>query len=445
VTLAQKPSWGARALLVAFSLLFAALLGEAALRIWYRDAGRRTLNGPGGLQFEHDTIDGELRGRRDVGPKRPGLRRIMVIGDSITYGLGVRDWRQTWPELVAQRLEAAGQGHEMAVFAFPGQDIVQHVQVMREWAARVAPDVLLYQWYVNDIEAISHRPDFTRVWQRLPWHGWLRRTSYAYFVLDHRIAQLLPPPGRSYVDYLLTDFAPGTMEWAEFERQFHEFAVTAASVASRRVMMLYPQVPYGDRYPLRPLHDRMQTLAGAHDLLIPPAAWVRAGGPLVADSQSPWRNVFAFTSATPEAAVETFEYVFPAGALAVDLLVRFRDDDFSGSAVGVVQLLAADTGQVVHEAEIQHSSRVEAFEAQRVHLTVPGSGLQRVRLRVRGLGTSAWWLGDIRIPVDYGFEVLDLAAPLNEIATHASPFDAHPNEAAQRVMADHVFAALTAR
>jgi hypothetical protein len=443
LTTSRRPSGSVRAILVLSSLAFGVIGAEAALRIWYRDAGVRTLNGPGGRSFHHETIDGELRGRRDVGPKQPGVPRIMVVGDSITYGLGVRDWRQTWPELVAQRLEASGQPHEMAVFAFPGQDITQHVQVMRDWASHVAPDVFIYQWYVNDIEAISHRPDLTRAWQRWPWHRSLREWSYLYFVLDHRVAQLLPPPTRSYVDYLLTDFAPGTMEWAEFERQFHEFATTAASVAGRRLMMLYPQVPYRDRYPLRPLHERMHALAGAHDLLIPPAAWVRAGGPLVGDAQSPWRNVFAFTPTAPDAAIETFDYVFPAGPLSLDLVVRYRDDDFSGSAVGVVQLLAADTGTVVHEAEIQHSSRVDAFETLRVYLTVPGSGLQRVRFRVRSLGSSAWWLGELRVPVDYGFEVLDLAAPLNELPTHASAFDAHPNDAAQRVMADHVYAALS--
>ena len=237
-----------RAILLLISILFAAGLAEGALRVWYRDGGRQTLGGPGGHSFDHDTIDGELRGRRDIGGKTPGVRRVMVVGDSITYGLGIKDWHLTWPELLMRQLAEGGRPHEMAVFAFPGQDIVEHVNVMREWADRVAADVFIYQWYVNDIEAIEHRPDLTRVWQRAPWHDWLQHWSYLYFVANHRLSQLLPPPTRSYVDYLLADFAPGTIEWAEFERQFHEFAVRAGQASPRRIMALYPQVPFRGEY-----------------------------------------------------------------------------------------------------------------------------------------------------------------------------------------------------
>ena len=93
------------ALLIAAGLFLAT--GEAALRFLYRDEGRRTLGGPGGRSFEHLTVGREqLRGRRDTGPRRDGVPRLMVIGDSITYGQGVRDWRDTWPELLVARLEA---------------------------------------------------------------------------------------------------------------------------------------------------------------------------------------------------------------------------------------------------------------------------------------------------------------------------------------------------
>ena len=40
-------------------------------------------------------------------------------------------------------------------------------------------------------------------------------------------------------------------------------------------------------------------------------------------------------------------------------------------------------------------------------------------------------------------EVVDLTEPLNAFNTHASVFDAHPNEAAHRVIAEHVYRVLT--
>ena len=39
----------------------------------------------------------------------------------------------------------------------------------------------------------------------------------------------------------------------------------------------------------------------------------------------------------------------------------------------------------------------------------------------------------IDIPVDYGFTVVDVTEPLSTFNTHASMFDAHPNERAHAV------------
>jgi hypothetical protein len=117
------------------------LTGEATLRIVYSDGGRRTLGGPGNRSFDHLTIGREqLRGRRDVGPRRPGLPRLMVLGDSITYGQGIYDWRNTWPELLAARLEREGRPHELATFAEPGRDMPAHLQELERWGAVVKPD-----------------------------------------------------------------------------------------------------------------------------------------------------------------------------------------------------------------------------------------------------------------------------------------------------------------
>ena len=92
------------ALLIAAAIFL--LTGEAALRVFYRDGGERTLGGPGNRPFDHLTTGrDQLRGRRDVGPRRDGVPRLMILGDSITYGQGVHDWRNTWPELLVSTLE----------------------------------------------------------------------------------------------------------------------------------------------------------------------------------------------------------------------------------------------------------------------------------------------------------------------------------------------------
>ena len=114
-----------------FSLLIFLASGEAVLRVIYRDQGRATLGGPGGHSFQHRYIKNEERGRFDTGPRRPGAKRLLVVGDSISWGLGVRDWSAIWTERLAQALERKGGPIEMAVLAEPGRLVLRDVPVPR--------------------------------------------------------------------------------------------------------------------------------------------------------------------------------------------------------------------------------------------------------------------------------------------------------------------------
>jgi lysophospholipase L1-like esterase len=251
-------------LLPLLSLTLFLATGEIALRVIYRDAGRATLGGPGGRDFDHLFIQGEQRGRFDEGRRTAGVPRLLIVGDSITWGQGVRDWRNVWTEKLATALEQRGPV-ELAVVAAPGRGITEHIAVLDRYGERVQPDVIIYQWYVNDLEVIGERPRNERIWQRWPMHRSLRQSSYLYFFLDHRLSALLPQPERSYQQYILDDFAPGRPEWTEYVRMFDEFSARAKALAPARVLILYPQVPFRGAYPLQPVNDRMRELAAKHE------------------------------------------------------------------------------------------------------------------------------------------------------------------------------------
>jgi hypothetical protein len=168
-----------------------------------------------------------------------------------------------WTEQLAAAMEQRGPV-EMAVFAAPGRGITEHIGVLDRYGAQIHPDVVIYQWYVNDVEVIGQRPRNERVWQRWPTHRWLRQSSYLYYFFDHRASALLPQPERSYQQYILEDFVPGRPEWAEYERAFAELSARAAAIAPARVLILYPQVPFRGGYPLQPINDRMKALAAKH-------------------------------------------------------------------------------------------------------------------------------------------------------------------------------------
>jgi hypothetical protein len=421
-------------------LLFLAS-GEAALRVIYRDQGKRTLGGPGGHDFEHLPIGKAERGRYDSGPRHPGIKRLLAVGDSITWGLGVRDWSAIWTERLAQALEQKGGPIEMAVLAEPGRNMGEHLVALEGRGSRVHPDVLIYQWYVNDIEVIGHRPQFQRAWQRSSEHEQMRKFSYLYYFLDHMASMWLPPPERSYVDYILQDFRPGSLEWAEFERAFHSFATRAQEIAPTRLMLLYPQVPFRGPYPLQPMNDRMRTLAGPHRLAIPPAAWVRLVGTMEPRSDAEWQQVVHVPAGVFGAVIETHDYYVSEGVLEVGVRLMC-DSPSSLPAVVAVETVDNVTNQIVGRGNAVIDMQARGWQEPSVRIHVQDAHGHSVRIRLVSPGALGLSLASIDIPVDYGFTVVDLTEPLNAFDTHVSMFDAHPNERAHAVMAQEVLAAL---
>ena len=87
-----------------------------------------------------------MRGRREFSPDKPvAVRRIVIIGDSFTFGIGEDD-DHIWPARLAADLD----GWEVLNLGVFGYGTDQQLVMLRERGMRWQPDVVIQAVYVDD-------------------------------------------------------------------------------------------------------------------------------------------------------------------------------------------------------------------------------------------------------------------------------------------------------
>ncbi len=169
--------------LVAASLLVSLLLAEAALRLtWSYSApghelgNKRMLKAPPGekdlvtvFELNQPNIDGWHKGvpyrtnsARFRGPEvtlepAPGVFRIVVIGDSVTMGSGVRE-EDAYAGRLAALLDAARPDarHEVLNLGLSGLNTDRIVNRLESIGLPRHPDMIVYGYTLNDVEGRAY-------------------------------------------------------------------------------------------------------------------------------------------------------------------------------------------------------------------------------------------------------------------------------------------------
>jgi hypothetical protein len=134
-----------------------------------------------------------------------------------------------------------------------------------------------------------------------------------------------------------------------------------------------------------------------------------------------------------------------SGKVSAQVIARVPELADALATIGTLHLVDVATDEVVASAAIVAQGGMREYQTLAVTLDVPGMAPRRLRVRVSTVGSAAWFLASLGLAVEDRFDVLDLAEPLNQFNTHASLFDAHPNESAHRVIADEVHRVLGAQ
>ena len=224
------------------------LSGEALLRIVYWEGESfSSRTGPLVRRFERDFVlnryAGPSRGPEIPADVSPDSLRLLVQGDSITWGQGVKDEDDLYSARVLSELRAANARADMAVLAYPGREIDGHVAQLRALAGTLMPDVIVYQWHPNDMELDkSSRPGTNWFWRRTFIHRFLVQRSYLWFFLDYNIDLLSWTDEDTYGRYLLEHYSPDSAAWNAFGELFGQWCSLATQATPRVLVVLYPRM-----------------------------------------------------------------------------------------------------------------------------------------------------------------------------------------------------------
>jgi len=175
--------------------------------------GKKFQSEPGRPFYRVTTDSSGYRGPRPVAPtKPPETRRIVVVGDSFTFGVGVDD-HETYPAQLGVNLDATlGSGFEVVNAGCPGWGTESALAFWRARGPALDADLLVVAFYRNDLadnmrrmlfrvegDRLVHAPraDLARakrLTRFIPFYRSLSERSHLVNLLRRRVARRLLAP-----------------------------------------------------------------------------------------------------------------------------------------------------------------------------------------------------------------------------------------------------------
>jgi lysophospholipase L1-like esterase len=205
--------------------------------------------------------------------RRPGIRRILAIGDSFTWGLYIPDSDSTWPARLERRL---GDGVEVINMGQRGWTTANEAEFLRRLGWQFDPDLVLVQYYLND--TYDSGPDFeyrqgpqVYVLPDLFARGYVRHSALVWMaagaVTRLRYGtqlQRVEAEGR---------YRPGSPAWRQLSEGLRQIGDSARARGTPVLFVLFPDLAPGRwtpaTYPARAIHQqvaREARTAGLHVL-----------------------------------------------------------------------------------------------------------------------------------------------------------------------------------
>ena len=199
--------------------------------------------------------------------KKPGRFRIIVVGDSLTYGWGVA-LKNTFHKQLESRLRGSGCAVEVLAMGVVGYNTVQEFHLIKAHALGFQPDLVVLQMTPNDFErtagiqrsrsgkgftlTLFHDLRIPYVTGKTGLTKWLMRHSYLFRFISLRLGALRKQGNPAY--------SPKNVFLLGEEKSFRFLARIASLLADHQVPMaavIFPEASRGRAYRFKALHEKI--------------------------------------------------------------------------------------------------------------------------------------------------------------------------------------------
>lgn len=211
----------------------------------------------GGIEYVVNSFG--ARDREYALEKPPRTHRIVVLGDSFTFGTGVRV-----EDTFCDRIEAGLAGESCPVevinLGVRGYNMQQEIVALEHRALALQPDVVLLVVFLNDAGGTAVSGAFnvgaSVDSEDEPWSRWSRLVRW--FRLEALQRAALAELVQSYREA----FADGSPSWASFQADLRRAAGLCSERGARLALAIFPVLHSLDlQYPWRAEHERIAAFA----------------------------------------------------------------------------------------------------------------------------------------------------------------------------------------
>jgi|TARA_B100002003_G_scaffold248023_1_gene280838 lysophospholipase L1-like esterase len=249
------------------------IVGEVILRVFfsqqiYSEYG----SGPGGLKFINNVEYNSL-GFRDIEhntEKDDDISRILIIGDSFTFGYSIDDLKNVYPRILQKKLDDnyGKNKFEVITLAQGGYSTIDAVKAIKNVGINLSPDLIILGYYANDAEGPDSRVGFEKMFFHhylIPYEAgsWLYTHSFFYYFLESRTKNLIRGYGlekKSSKDYIAHLYSDSNPFFREHQGYLADFIDSGKRKGIPVVIMNIPVITDFNQYPFYFVNDYVENI-----------------------------------------------------------------------------------------------------------------------------------------------------------------------------------------